>query len=123
MSSAQAQRIDDYCKIIWGSDSEYDIDFETDDYIHYHAVVKKDYGLSFGSPLTITSLCPSMEAASRELNRMLSLWAAQVRSGKPMTNEQKLEIFGGSRGEHKSVLEQFNAELEKRKTNSDAKQT
>ena len=38
---------------------DYDIDIETDDWISYYAVVNKDFGHSFGPPLTITGTCNS----------------------------------------------------------------
>jgi hypothetical protein len=81
MPSIRSQRIEENCKIIWGNDCDYDIDLETDDWVEYACVVKKDFGLSFGPPLTLTSLCPSSEAAFSELDRMLELWAKQVKRG------------------------------------------
>ena len=102
------------CEAIWGDDFEYDLDIETDDYLYYTCHVKKDFGTSFGPPLTMTSLCPSPEAAWAELDRMLSLWAAQVRRGTPMTKHDSLEIFGGSRGEHRNLLSRVADAMEKR---------
>src|SRR5271156_4866994 len=83
MSSAQGQRIEANCMIIWGNDCEYDLDIETDDYVNYMCYVKKDFGDSFGPPLMISSLCRSSEAAWAELDRMLELWAKQVKRGTP----------------------------------------
>jgi hypothetical protein len=114
MSSARGKRIEDYCKIIWGSHCDYDIDIETDDWENYSCIVKRDFGLSFGPPLTITSLCYGSEAAWAELERMLGLWAEQVLSGKPVTKDESLEIFGGSRGEHKKLLSKFLDVVEKK---------
>ena len=117
MSSIQGQRIEANCKIIWGGDSEYDLELETDDYEYYSIVVRKDHGDSFGAPLTMTNLCSSKDRAWAELDRMLGLWAAQVQSGQPMSKEQTLKLFGGDRGQHKRVLEQFLAEKERRGEN------
>lgn len=114
MPSAEGQRIEANCRTIWGDNCEYDVDLETDDYVNYVCIVRKDFGLSFGSPLTMTSLCPSEEAAWAELDRMLRSWAQQVKRGTPMTKAEKLEIFGGWRGQQKMVLSCFLNELEKR---------
>ncbi|KAF2253354.1 hypothetical protein BU26DRAFT_515722 [Trematosphaeria pertusa] len=114
MSSARGQRIEANCKIIWGADCEYDLDNETDDYVHYMAHVKKDFGVSFGPPLAMTGLCGSSEAALAELDRMLELWAKQVKRGTPMTKDERLEIFGGPKGKHKKILSKFIDEFEKR---------
>lgn len=114
MPSTRGQRIQDNCKIIWGSNCDYDLDLETDDSINYACVVKKDFGLSLGPPLTMTSLCPSEEAALAELDRMLELWAKQVKRGTPMTKDEKLNIFGGWKGKHKNILSRFIDEFERR---------
>jgi hypothetical protein len=114
MSDAQGQRIEANCKIIWGNNCEYDFDIETDDYINYICYVKKDFGYSFGPPLTLTSLCHSSEAAWGELDRMLELWAKQVKRGTPMTKDERLDIFGGRKGEFKKLLSKFIDEFEKR---------
>lgn len=116
MSSARGQRIEENCKIIWGSDCEYDLDIETDDYEHYACLVKKDFGHSFGPPLTITSCCDSDEAAWEELDRMLRLMAAQVKRGTPMSEEERLQIFGGSTGQHRWLLKRVTDAIEKSKT-------
>ena len=64
--SPRGQRIQASCKIIWG-DHYYDLDLETDDYEYYSVVVKKDFGDSFGPPLTMTPFCHGQEAAWTEL--------------------------------------------------------
>ena len=112
MSSPQSQRIQASCVTIWGS-GDYDIDVETDDWESYYAVVKKDFGSSFGPPLTITGICQSENHVWSELDRMLGLWARVVQSGEPMTEEQNLEIFGGPNGRNKPILRQFFAEIKK----------
>jgi len=112
MSSAEIQRVQDNCKTIWGND-DYDFDLETDDWVNYAYVVKKEFGLSFGPPLTMTSLCPSADAAFAELDRMLELWAKQVKRGTPMTKDERLNIFGGRKGEHRNLLSKFIDECEK----------
>lgn len=114
MSSLAGQRIQANCKIIWGDHNDYEFDVETDDNLNYAGYVKVDYGFSFGPPLTMTSLCPSNEAAWAELERMLELWATQVKRGTPMTGDDMLEIFGGRRGEHKRILGMFMDAVEKR---------
>lgn len=114
MSDVQGQRIEANCKVIWGNAFEYDLDIETDDYVNYICFVKKDYGTSFGSPLTMTCVCRSSEAAWAELDRMLRLWARQVQRGTPMTKDESLEIFGGPKGEHKNILSKVIDAREKR---------
>lgn len=114
MSSAWGQRIEANCKIIRGDNCDYDLDLETDDWVNYVCVVKKDFGLSFGPLLTMTGLCPSENAAWAELDRMLRLWAQQVQRGTSMTKSERLDIFGGWRGQDKNVLSIFIDESEKR---------
>jgi hypothetical protein len=113
MSSTLFQRILASCETIWGK-ADYDLDLETDDWITYWAVVKKDLGTSFGPPLTMTGACDSEDHAWRELDRMLRIWAEQKRSGQPMTDDQSLEIFGGPNGRNKPILRQFNAKMNER---------
>jgi hypothetical protein len=107
MSSTRGKRIEANCKIIWGAECAYDLELETDDWVNYACIVRQDFGLSFGPPLTMTGLCPSEEAAWNELDRMLKLWAEQVMRGTPMSKHEKLNIFGGRNGENKHVLSQF----------------
>lgn len=114
MSSARGQRIEANCKIIWGDDCAYDLSTETDDFVNYICFVKKDFGLSFGPPLAMTSVCPSETEAWEELDRMLRLWAQQVQSGKPMTKAERLNIFGGRRGQHSMLLSSVLDAFEKR---------
>lgn len=114
MASPQSQRIQASCVTIWGN-GDYDIDIETDDCILYYAVVKKDFGDSFGPPLTITGICNSENHVWRELDRMLGLWARVVQSGQPMTEDQNLEIFGGPNGQNKPILREFMAMMSKKK--------
>lgn len=113
--AVQGRRITANCKIIWGNDCDYELDVETDDHIDYYCLVRKDYGDLFGPCLTMTGLCRSSDAAWNELDRMLGLWAMQVQRGTPMTRDENLEIFGGSRGQHKYLLNQIMDFEEKRK--------
>ena len=112
MTTEQVQKVQANCKIIWG-DADYDLDLETD-WETYIYVVKKDYGLHLGPPLTMTGVCDSEKQAWSELDRMLDIWAKQVQSGKPMTRAQRLEIFGGPNGRNRLALEKFFDEAKKR---------
>jgi hypothetical protein len=114
MSSTQGRRFEENCKIIWGNDSDYDLDLETDDWVNHVYIVKKDFGLSFGPPLTMTGLCPSSEAAWAELDRMLELWAKVVKRGTPMSKDETLSVFGGCKGESKVILSKFIDEFERK---------
>ncbi|XMA11509.1 hypothetical protein WAI453_004300 [Rhynchosporium graminicola] len=106
MTDAQGERIQGNCKIIWG-DGDYDLDLETEDWVAFACVVKRDHGTSFGPPLAMTGLCDSAEQAWSELNRTLGVWAKQIQSGRPMTKAQSLEIFAGPKGRCKPVLEKL----------------
>jgi hypothetical protein len=113
MASEYSQRIENYCTIIWGiSTNGFELDVETDDWETYSAMVRKDNGDSFGPPLMMTGICRSQDEACEELERMLRTWADQIRSEAPMTRAQKLEIFGGRRGEQRPILEMFMDKLE-----------
>ncbi|KAF2793565.1 hypothetical protein K505DRAFT_375244 [Melanomma pulvis-pyrius CBS 109.77] len=103
----QGQRIQEYCKKIWGADKDFDLDIETDDYENYLCLVREDRGLSFGPVLTMTSLCYGPKEAWHELERMLYLWAKSVESGRPMTQEERLNIFSGPKGKHRKLLMEF----------------
>jgi hypothetical protein len=105
----QGKRIQDLCQILWGN-YDYELDIETDDWEVYQCIVRKDFGSSFGPPLTMTGLCNSEDEAWNELERMLGLWATQVQSGQPMTMAQRLDIFGGPKGENRKILELFEKE-------------
>lgn len=63
----------------------------------------------------MTGLCALDVYAWNELDRMLGVWARQTQSGKPMTKDQILEIFGGPSGDHLPILKLFMKELETRK--------
>jgi len=102
MSSTQGQRIEANCRIIWGNNCAHDLEIETDDHVNFMCHMERDLGHSFGPPLTMTSFCYSSEAAWAELDRMLGLWAEQVNRGTPMTKDENLEIFGGSKGSIRS---------------------
>ena len=92
---------------------DYELDVETD-FMTYSCFVRKDFGSHFGPPLTMTGVCNSEEQAWRELDRMLDVWARQVQSGQPMTQAQRLEIFGGPNGRDIPLLEKFSDEAKKR---------
>ena len=80
MTSAEWQRIQTYCGVIWGK-GDYDIDVETDDWDTYYGVVKRDYGTEYGPPLTMTVMCKSTQQVWKELDRMLGAWARQTLTG------------------------------------------
>ena len=108
MSTNQGLRIQASCAIIWGaSEYGYEVEVETDDYEWYYGQVQKDHGLSFGEPLLFSTGCRSSEEGWQELERMLALLAKQALSGKPMTHEDKLQIYGGKDGKHRALLNEF----------------
>lgn len=78
MAADRGQRIRNHCETIWGK-ADYDLEIETDDWVSYMVIARKDLGTSFGPPLAVTGLCNSKEQAWSELERMLGAWATQVR--------------------------------------------
>lgn len=118
MSSIQGQRIQANCAIIWGN-GDYDLDIERDDWETFWAVVRKDFGTSFGRPLTLTRICRSEEHAWRELDRMLAVWAMVKQSGKPMTEDQRMEIFGGPNWRTNSTLRRIFTQMDEKMLEGD----
>jgi hypothetical protein len=103
--AAQGKRIHAFCKLIWG-EADYDIDLENERCESYWCIVKKDFGDSYGPPLIMTtSVCHTENAAFNELERMLRIKADKVKSGKPITKDDKLEIHGGRNGEFRDLLQ------------------
>jgi len=66
----RGERIQAYCKILWG-DCYCDIEFEAEDDDHY-AFIRKDLGDSYGPLLLDSERCGSMDEASAKLERMLA---------------------------------------------------
>ena len=65
---AQARRIQDYCKAIWGDGSyDLDVDIEYDD---HHGYIRKDLGDSYGPMLLDSGRCYSIDDACDKLERM-----------------------------------------------------
>jgi hypothetical protein len=106
---ARSRRVQKDCQTIRGAETELEIDTETDDYDYYCCVVKGDFEPHSGHQghLTTTALCYGQDQALNELDRMLCVWARQVESGQPMTNEGTLEIFPGPHEKHRNVLQEF----------------
>ncbi|KAL2837124.1 hypothetical protein BJY01DRAFT_251639 [Aspergillus pseudoustus] len=111
------ERMHTNCEIIWGK-GNYELEAEADDWETWWVLVRRDYGSSYGGPLTITEICSSEDSAWAELDRVLAAWAKQVQSGEPMATEdssdKRLEVFGGA--EHKSHIRQLWGELKRRRT-------
>lgn len=106
--SLQAQRILTNCKKIWGADKEFNIDLDCDGpWGDCQAFVREDGGLTLGPMLTMTNVCHGSKRAWNELDRMLRLWAQQVESGRPLSQEEALDIFSKPSGENRAVLGQF----------------
>jgi hypothetical protein len=68
----RTKRILANCKKIWGSDSVYDLEQETDDYKYYLCLVRKEYDNCFGSPLIFTTSHNGPDAAWADIDRMLA---------------------------------------------------
>lgn len=66
----------------------------------------------------MTTLCSGEKEAWHELERMLYVWAKSVESGRPMTQEERLKIFAGPKGEFRKLL----MEIEKFKEIHDARE-
>ncbi|PYI02493.1 hypothetical protein BO78DRAFT_454047, partial [Aspergillus sclerotiicarbonarius CBS 121057] len=62
---------------------------------HSMRFVRKDFRSDSGPALTMTGIYHSQEHAWNELNQMLAAWVRIIRSRQPMTEDQRMEIFGG----------------------------
>jgi hypothetical protein len=67
---ARGQRIQDYCKAIWG-DGYYELDVDTEDDDHY-GYIRKELEDSYGPLLLDSGRCRSIDEACNELERMLA---------------------------------------------------
>ena len=67
---ARGQRIQDYCKAIWG-DGYYELDVDTED-DHYYGYIRKELEDSYGPMLLDSGRCGSIDEACNELERMLA---------------------------------------------------
>ena len=67
---ARGQRIQDYCKAIWG-DGYYELDVDTED-DHYCGYIRKEFEDSYGPMLLDSGRCGSIDEACNELERMLA---------------------------------------------------
>jgi hypothetical protein len=74
----QGERIQGYCKILWG-DCYYDIEFETEDDDHY-GFIRKDLGDSYGPLLIKSDRCGSIDKTCDKLERMLATACKQAAS-------------------------------------------
>ncbi|KAL3455661.1 hypothetical protein BJX64DRAFT_294839 [Aspergillus heterothallicus] len=109
------ERMHRNCEIIWGK-CNYELEIEADDWETWWALVRRDYGSSYGGPLTITGICSSEDGAWAELDRVLGVWAKQVQAGEPIrldSSGKGLDIFGRRGGEHKWHIRQIWGELKR----------
>jgi hypothetical protein len=108
------------CKKIWGADKDFDLNIDYEEGFDKDCAcsVREDHGLSFGPWLTMTNWCSGPDAAWNELDRMLGLWARQVESGRPMTREERLDIFSGPSGEYREFLGRFMDRMAEAEANS-----
>ena len=67
---ARGQRIQDYCKVIWG-DGCYDIEVDTED-DYYYGHIRKEFDDHYGPMLLDSGRCDSMDEACDVLERMLA---------------------------------------------------
>ncbi|KAA8565169.1 hypothetical protein EYC84_010909 [Monilinia fructicola] len=106
MASNRGETLLANCRSVW-SDGDYELDVETDDYECWQGMVRKDYGNALGGLLTMTPLCDLEENAWAHLGMMWRAFAGQEQSGRALTKEQNLRIFGGSRRQGIWALESF----------------
>lgn len=83
-----SSKIDANCKIIWGADTDYEIDIETDDHETWYCYVKRDLGTSFG-PVLVATFSNSSKGAWGELERMLDIKASQKLSAASKSEGQQ----------------------------------
>lgn len=69
MARAQRQRIEVYCKIIWGSDRDFGIEAEGVDDGTYFIFVREDRGTSFGNILLTVGCIKGYARTWNELER------------------------------------------------------
>lgn len=77
MQDPLAERVQASCAVIWGP-GDYDIDIETTDWTGFWAVVKKDFGDTYGPTLTMTPVLDSIDSAWIQLDQELYRWAQHV---------------------------------------------
>jgi hypothetical protein len=106
---AQGQRIQEYCRNIYGA-GDYDIEFENVDHWDYYIYVRRDYGTHFGHMLTNSGVCNTEEKAIANLERILSIESKHARSGVPMTKAELIDCYGLKTG---AALHKLNGILER----------
>lgn len=67
---ARGQRIQDYCKAIWG-DGYYDVEVDTEDDDHY-GYIRKEFDDFYGPMLLDSGRCGSIDEACEKLERLLA---------------------------------------------------
>jgi hypothetical protein len=90
---AQGQRIQEYCRTVYGA-GNYDIEFENADHRDYYVYVRRDNGTHFGHMLTNSGVCNSEEKAIAKLERILSIESRHAQSGMPMTRAESINCYG-----------------------------
>jgi hypothetical protein len=100
----RAKRILANCKKIWGSDSNYDLEQETDDYEYYICYVRRDYGDCIGSPLLLATSSKGADAAWTELDKMLDFGARKAEAEGQVEKKDK----GGVEKIHEGQVEEKN---------------
>ncbi|KAK8097506.1 hypothetical protein PG984_016645 [Apiospora sp. TS-2023a] len=86
MSSTQGERIVANCEIIWGKDTMYDLEEESNDEDTCLVFVRRDYGTRFGAPLVMSMKNTSAKAWD-DMDRMLALRAREVLSAQPTARQ------------------------------------
>lgn len=100
MASTRGQRIEAYCKIIWGAERSYDIEAEQHDDDYYFMVIREDRGTSFGNPLTFTGFIKGSDRAWNELEKHVASLAKAVETEGWVPKEKPLDAAAYPSAQH-----------------------
>lgn len=92
MASNQWDRIQAYCKVIWGADRTYDIEAEEQLDEYYFIFVREDRGTSFGNMLAAAGIFRGYAHAWNELERYVARLAQAVETEGWVPKVQPLDV-------------------------------
>ena len=106
MSSSRWERIESYCKIVWGRDRSYDITDEEVGDGNYLMIVKEDRGTSLGNDLT-SIMIKGHDRAWDGLEKKVAGLAKAVETEGWVPEVQPLDVAA-----YPSMMHDFNAKAE-----------
>jgi hypothetical protein len=93
MSTEKADRIQTLCKKLWGDHCDYDIDYETDDYLSYYTYIKEDFGDRYGKLVWANLAGMSLERAGKDLERHLERMVREKSLNQTGPDVQELAVL------------------------------